>query len=109
MPKASEVAAELRKLASSLDSFPDAEIPRGWCDFFCHADKESFLTLALNMPRPFEKIYEAGDLRVRYNNPALRVDLHVRRDTVCRLVKPAQEAVYECEPLLSDAEEAQII
>lgn len=105
MPKASEVASELRKLADSLDREPDAETGRAWLDFFCHANKSQFLTHAKTLPRPCEKIYDRSELKLRYESDALRVDVHVERDTVCRLVEPAREAVYECEPLLSEAEE----
>lgn len=108
MPKASEVASELRKLADSLDREPDAEVTRGWIDFFTHGDKGLFFRMAKSIPHPFEKLYEGQELRLRYDNPALRIDVHVERDKVCRIVKPAQEAVYECEPLLSEAEEAAL-
>jgi len=38
----------------------------------------------------------------------LTFDVEVARNAVCRLVKPAQPAVYDCEPLLSQEEEESI-
>jgi len=39
---------------------------------------------------------------------ALRYNIEIPRNTVCELVEPAKPAVYRCEPLLSDEEEAAI-
>lgn len=105
MPLASEVASELRKLADSLDRYPDTEVGRGWIDFYCHAEKERFLAVAKSLPHPFEKIYESTELKLRYDHTALRVDVHVQRDKVCELVEPAKPAVYRCEPIFSEADE----
>ena len=109
MPKASEVAAELRKLADSLEQEPDAEISQPWVTFW--PSRESFLALARVLPRPFAKKYERDTIQLIYGASAgtpIYVRVEAQRTAVCRVVKPAQEAVYECEPLLSEAAEAQI-
>lgn len=109
MPKAKEVAAELRKLAEGLESDPEAEVSQPWITFW--PGKEAFLSLARLLPRPISKKYDANDVTLAYGSPS-GTPIYVRavagRTLVCRLVEPAKPAVYECEPLLSEAEEAQI-
>lgn len=111
MPQASEVAAELRKLADSLDTTPDAEIPAPGLYFpCCYLDKQHFLNVAAILPRPFAKTYPAGgkEIEIQYKTAAISIYTRALRENVCRIVKPAQEAVYACEPLLSEVEAAQI-
>lgn len=106
MPQASVVAAELRRLADSLDKEPEAEIERPTLDFY-HWSKESkdrFLNLARLFPRPFDKCYEGNDFKILYENDGIKVYAKADRDYVCKLVTPAVDAVYECEPLLSQEE-----
>jgi len=113
VPKASEVAAELRKLAESLEQEPDTEIQPVVIRSYhvSEAQKEHFLNLARLLPRPYRKEYEGGKLQLSYGTDwrtPISVTAQIERSLVCHLVRPAQEAVYECEPLLSEAEEAQI-
>ena len=107
MPKASEVAAELRKLADGLDEQPDAPITKPYI-YFTHlgdGEKSAFIALARSFPRPFEKVYKNDDLRLEYVNRAMDLTARINRDAVCRIVEPAKPAKYECEPLLSAEEE----
>jgi len=70
--------------------------------------KAAFLNTARLLPRPVSKSYPKDEIQVEYRTSSLRAYSRIERTEICRLVKPAQEAVYECEPLLSEAEEAQI-
>ena len=113
MPLASEVANSMRKLAAALDTIPNAHIARPVIAFYHYgqARKEEFLTLARVFPRPFEKVYEereTGDLLLKYSSQGLTLQSSIPRSQVCRIVQPAREAVYECDPVLSAAEEATL-
>lgn len=111
MPKASEVATELRKLADSLEREPDAQIPKPFLFFSTFLEsneKQMFSTVCGLMPRPLAKEYRDSELKVEYNGAALTAQTSIQRSKVCRLVEPAKPAVYECEPILAEAEEAQI-
>ena len=110
MPLAKEVAIELRKLADALDREPEAEVPYAFVNFDAHS-KESFLTLAKVMPRPFEKGVTDSkwpQLRLKYRNDAITLWVDVSQSLACELVTPAQPAVYRCDPILSLAEEAAL-
>ncbi len=52
MPKAHEVASELRKLANSLDREPETLITQPLVFFNTGARKSEFLNLARLFPRP---------------------------------------------------------
>jgi len=110
MPKASEVAAELRKFADSLDTNPDAEVLAASI-YFYHwnkKNKERFMALAKLLPRPLKKALkgEAGsrDLVLTYESDALHVHSEIPQAATCTLVEPAKPAVYRCDPILSDEE-----
>lgn len=111
MPKASEVATELRKLADSLDREPDAEIPAPGVYFPTrYEDKKAFLNVAAILPHPIKKTYPCNgtEIELEYRTSSIRVSTCGQRDTVCELIEPAKPAVYRCEPLLSEAEEAAL-
>ena len=117
MPKASEVATELRKLADALDREPEQELIRPDLDFNCKyvgdADKPTFLALARILPRPLAKgvcAYDADGMQLTYTSPALIVTTEIKRSKVCRLIEPERTipAKYECEPLLSPEEDAAL-
>lgn len=111
MPKASEVASELRKLADSLDKQPEVEIPAPGVYFPTrYEDKKAFLNVASILPHPIKKTYPCNgtEIELEYRTSAIRVSTCGQRDTVCKLVEPAKPAVYRCEPLLSEAEEAAL-
>jgi hypothetical protein len=109
MPKAGEVAAELRRIADALDKEPEAEVKRPLC-FFYPDSKEEFLTLARILPHPLEKLYGAADdLYAKYTldgkSPSVWLRAEIERSKICTLISPAIPAKYECEPLLSQEEE----
>lgn len=113
MPKAHEVATELRRFADALDKQPDLIIPRPFLNMATHS-KEEFLNVVSVFPRPFYKNFEPETLeilnvpildeRTQWDDRAIHAYACVPRKDMCRLVKEAQPAVYECDPLLDDAE-----
>jgi len=111
MPKACEVAAELRRVADALDKEPEAKVRQGGLWFHCY-EKEHFLSLAHLMPRPFKKtLWTPGiqtDIRLTYETPALTMDVLIEQNSLCTLVEPALPAVYKCDPILSEIEEAAL-
>jgi hypothetical protein len=113
MPLHKEVAAELRKLADALDKTPDAKTVKPYI-MFSHryvgpGAKEMFLSLARVMPRPIKKGgHSPDDYELRYENPAIDVFTVIEKSKTCILVKPAQEAVYECDPILSAMEDESL-
>jgi len=115
MPKASEIAKELRKVADALDRAPEQELPIANVDFYCKyagvKGKPMFLALARILPHPLAKSDDGmGGLELTYTAPALCVRTVVERDKVCKIITPKQiiEAVYDCEPLLSPEEDAAL-
>ena len=112
MPKANEVATELRKLADALDKSPEAEIAQLFATFYCYS-KEQFLNTASVFPRPFDKPKDEYDFILQNPNgtsPNSPIWLRatVDRSRVCELIEPAKPAVYRCDPILSEAEESML-
>lgn len=107
MPKASEVAAELRKFAACLDKDPEADVDRPFI-LMWYGDKNTFLRAAALMPRPISKYYSSSDLNLDYKTSGISIRMSVPRNLVCTLVAPAVDAVWECEPLLSAEEESEL-
>lgn len=110
MPKAADVAKELRRVAEALEREPEAEIRRATVCFFCDS-KEQFKSTARVLPKPLAKKYDddphypsINRVHLKYENDAIDLDCSVYRSLVCRLVEHAKAAVYECEPLLSEEE-----
>ena len=109
------VAVELRRVADALDKEPEAPLESPVLGFYCDSymagdkGKSGFLALARIMPRPLEKKPNDTTFRLEYQTDAIHITMQISRKEVCRLVKPAQPAEYECEPLLSDDEEAALI
>jgi hypothetical protein len=99
MPKAHEVAEELRKFADCLDVEPEVAISCVHM-YQYYFTKDVFLTMAKLLPRPLVKNYTGESFTLSYKSEALDIDISVPRDKVCTLVKDAQPAVYNCEPLL---------
>lgn len=115
MPKASEVAAELRRVAEALDREPETVIERGMLSFYCNQysaedkGKKVFLDLVRLLPKPLQKEADKNDYTVYLGkNGPLWVRAKIARMTMCTLVSPAVEAVYDCVPLLSLEEEASL-
>lgn len=115
MPKAHEIANELRKMADSLDKEPETEVQQCWVSFVC-SDRQIFLNTARLMPRPFTKTYpDAGDKYPKikigskdFSGP-IHWDVSAPRDVACRVIEPAKPAVYDCTPLLSEEEDAALV
>jgi len=107
MPKMSEVAAELRKLADAMDQYPDAEIARPLISIGSN-ERDLFKNAAKVMPHPFTK--EMSDwcgtpsIQLNHESDSIRVWALADRKGVCRIIKPAIPAEYECDPLLEDIE-----
>lgn len=110
MPKSSEVAAELRAFADRLDSNPDAEIKSIGIYQYCWngEDKEKFLNFAAAMPRPFKKQYSDAELTILHSSLNMSIIASIPRSAVCEVVEPARPAVFRCEPILNDEEEAEL-
>lgn len=106
MPKARELARELRKMADALDKEPNAPIVRAYLNFYhCGKEaKEAFVALAHALPHPLQKKYIEDVLRLEYDTSVMRIVSSIDRTAVCHLIEPAREAVYECDPILSDEE-----
>lgn len=106
------LAANLRKLADWLDAKPEFPVTsdtasNGYQNF--HTDKESFLKAvrSLGAGKKVNGLIGKSELRFEAQAPdGTAFAVEVFRSAVCKLVKPAQEAVYSCEPLLSPEEDA---
>jgi hypothetical protein len=121
MPLAKEVAQELRKLADALDREPEQELFVPEISFSCKYKypsmgliaKDVFLALARILPRPLAKGTQSFDddaMELRYSSDALIITTAIERSKVCRIIERERTipAVYECEPLLSEAEDATL-
>lgn len=112
MPKASEVAAELRKFVEGLEKNPDAEVSQPTM-LFSAGNKEQFLNVARAMPRPMTKSLVGQDSRwptieLRYRTDAISLWAKVPQSETCTLVEAAKPAVYRCDPILSPEEDAEL-
>lgn len=113
MSKAGSVAIELRRLADALDKQPDAEIIKPMVTFYGY-EKSSFIATVKLLPRPLKKrISEPGDskwarVRVGYVGDAIDIDASVPQSLTCELVQPAKAAVYRCDPIFSEEEDAAL-
>lgn len=112
MPKAAEVAQELRRIADVLDNNPETEVMRPDLSFFHFSNKDDFMRLAKIFPRPYEKEYGGGEqysrIRLVHKTPSVEVTASIYRSAVCTLITPARPAEYDCEPLLSFEEESEL-
>ena len=115
MPLAKEVAAELRKLADALDLHPDVEVKRPSLDFnyWNKSEKDVFLATARILPRPVAKNYpkdpdQFSRISVSHDTPSVLVETSIYREALCKLITPAQPAVYDCELTLLDHEDAAL-
>lgn len=111
MPQASVVAAELRRIADSLDKEPEAKIDKPYL-FFSHwaeSEKQEFLNEARLLPRPLQKKYTDTELTLEYDSEGARVWTKIQRNAVCRLIRPAIPAEYDCDPILSEQELQEVV
>ena len=112
MPKASEVAFELRRIANALAKHPDSEIYKPWLSFYCDT-KDEFLATARVLPRPIQKrVNKITDsyskFEVFHRSAALDFYCNIPQTDMCVLVEPAKPARYECPSILSAEEEAAL-
>lgn len=113
MVKGIELAKELRKLADGVEGMSEVvtfSTPRVYFGFAYGNEKhkQGFIEFAKIMPKPFEKKFTDYELQLVYENESLAVQAYIERDKVCKIITPAQPAVYDCEALLSQAEIAQL-
>jgi hypothetical protein len=115
MPKAHEIATELRKLADALDAQPEVELNRpfvSWHHYVAN-EKDMFTALAKLMPRPIKKSItgEGGSMPridLTYQTSAITIYTQIPQSATCELVEPAKPAVYRCDPILSQLEESEL-
>jgi hypothetical protein len=109
MPKAKEIAQELRRIADSLDREPEVELVTPMLSFY-NNDKETFLASVRALPRPLAKDFNDHEYTLEHGRREGAVWLRTKcdRSKVCKMVKPAQPAVYDCSPLLSAEEEESL-
>ena len=113
MVKGIELANELRKLADAVEqleevvTYVDPTIYFGF-SYGYEQHKQGFIDFAKVMPKPFDKVYDGTELKLKYTAGGLNIQAYIERDKVCTLITPAQPAVYDCTPILSKAEEAQL-
>lgn len=107
MPKAIEIANELRRIADALEREPEAQLIKPMLSFY-NSDKAQFMLSARLLPRPLAKEVTEHEYTLENGRKDGAVWLRTKcdRNKVCTLVTPAIPAVYECPPLLSEAEEA---
>ena len=114
MTKASQVAAALRTLADALDKQPELSINRPLLAFYPDT-KEEFMGLAKIAPRPLKKNFTDPTAEIEHRfmdekgHDIAWFYIQIPRNKVCDLVEPAKPAVYRCEPIFSEAEEAAIL
>ena len=107
MPKAGDVAKELRRIADSLDMHGNEETTGPMVSFYCNT-KEEFLGAVRSLPRPMKKLDEDRRIILEHKTKAVWLRAVVDREKVCEIVEPAKPAVYRCYPLLSAEEEAAL-
>ena len=110
MPKAGEIATELRRIADALDREPETELVKPMLTFYSN-DKTEFLASARILPRPLAKEVTDHEYTLESGRkPGGAVWLRTKcdRNKVCTVITPAVPAVYDCPPLLSDEEEASL-
>ena len=115
MPTAHEVATELRKFADTLDTNPEAQIakPNIWWYFWGETDKEMFKRIARMFPRPLRKRIDDPEssrpmIAIESANGIIDFETRIPQSVTCRIIEPARPAVFECDPIFSETEEAEI-
>lgn len=112
MPKASEVAAGLRKIAEALDAKPDMDMATAWLSFYCET-RDHFINGASILPKPYKKGESGGNDRwarifIEHKDLGVETKVSVYKSLTCELVEPAKPAVYRCDPILSAIEEQSL-
>lgn len=108
---AGEVAQELRRIADALDKEPETSIAQPMISFYCDEyygidkGKANFLNLARLLPKPLKKEVNDHDYVLTSDSTGtVWIRVKINRNAVCTLIQPAQPAVYDCEPILSQQE-----
>lgn len=103
MESSHEYARKLQRIADALLFAPEVDLnctmPVG---AWFWSDKKKFLA-AVRALGPGEKRYDNSDLEYVLEGTEFKLKIH--RDAVCRKV---QDEKWECKPLLSPQEEAQV-
>lgn len=117
-----EYANTLRSIADQLEAKPEFPMPL----YFGHQDEKEgrpfriVLSYFRDKVRFLEAVLALGEGTKEYKKDSIgtpelvftacqgQLALSIDRDKVCRIVKPAQPAEYECEPLLSQEETERI-
>ena len=101
-----ELAKKLQDTATRLKSLPDVDVhverPKVLISFYGNSNKEAFIA-AVRALKPGVKRIDKEYVNFTPNGTIL--ELYINREAVCRKV---QDVKYECEPLLSPQEEAEI-
>lgn len=113
MVKGIELANELRKLADAVEGLAEVGTfgkPYLLMGFSYGGDvqKSGFINFAKVMLKPFEKKFTEREVQLEYESNSLSIKAYIERNKVCKIITPAQPAVYDCEALLSQAEIAQL-
>ena len=107
-PTSHEYARNVKAFAEFLLSRPEFEMP--WTPTYLGivrywgGDKERFLAAARALGTGKKK-YEHDDIEFTVTHEWGEFTIRAPRNSVCRLVRPAQ---YECDPFFSDAELSEI-
>ena len=107
-----EYARQMQAVAQWLLDKPEFKLPDYETEYSerlnYFSDKEGFIRAAKVLGGKKDVSHD-GDYRlVTEHLSGFRFTLVANRNAVCRIVKPAQEAEYECEPLLTQQEEEEV-
>lgn len=111
--KAIDAVKNLRALADLLEKHPEVPL-RMVSAHVWFEEKEAFLQIAREFPRPYRKDYDEdsrfpdlmlthGDLKTTGS-----ISMEIPRSQLCRIVVPARPAVYECPSIFTPEEEAEL-
>lgn len=107
-----EYVKRLREIADYLETRPAFTLSdwkgesAGRLDYYF--DKEEFLAAvrALGSGKKSVETDSLGQPKVVFTSGPVQV--LIEQDKVCRIIEPARPAVYDCEPLLSELEDASL-
>ena len=105
-----EFASKLRTLADKWEQLPEQKNTP--LLFVENSRKEDAVAIVKGIGGHWTKTITNPDhpyARVVYASRETGLEVSLYRDSLCRIIRPAQPAQYECEPLLSPDEEAEIL
>jgi hypothetical protein len=113
MPTAKEIAVELRKFADRLEKTPEAEMDKPYISFYYYRPehKQRFINTARTLLHPLTKTVSSTDnpiLKLEYSSKFMDVYTSIPQSFTCTLIEPAKKAVYRCDPILSESEDAEL-